>query len=75
MALFLGTIAFAQTWVAQNSGTTVSLRGISAVNTSVVWASGASGTWLRTIDGGSTWRAATVPGATDLDFRGVKRDR
>jgi photosystem II stability/assembly factor-like uncharacterized protein len=42
------------------------------VNARVVWASGAGGTWLRTIDGGATWHAATVPGATDLDFRGIK---
>jgi photosystem II stability/assembly factor-like uncharacterized protein len=38
----------------------------------VVWASGSGGTWLRTTDGGATWRAATVPGAEALDFRGVQ---
>jgi len=70
--LFLADVAFAQTWVAQTSGTTASLRGVSAVNASVVWASGAGGTWLRTLDGGANWHAATVPGAEDLDFRGVK---
>ncbi len=49
-----------------------SLRGVSAVSAAVAWASGANGTWLRTIDGGSTWRAATVPGAANLDFRSLR---
>jgi photosystem II stability/assembly factor-like uncharacterized protein len=58
-------------WVAQASGVTVRLRGVSAVNRSVAWASGASGTYARTIDGGRTWRAGQVPGAEGLDFRDV----
>jgi photosystem II stability/assembly factor-like uncharacterized protein len=62
----------AQTWVAQPAGTAVSLRGVSAVSPDVVWASGAGGTYLRTVDGGTTWHAATAPGASDLDFRGVQ---
>jgi photosystem II stability/assembly factor-like uncharacterized protein len=63
--------ALAQTWVAQSSGTTASLRGVSAVSPAVVWASGAGGVYLRTLDGGATWRAAVVPGAGDPDFRSV----
>jgi photosystem II stability/assembly factor-like uncharacterized protein len=59
-------------WVTQESGTTASLRGISAVNARVAWASGSGGTYLRTIDGGATWRAAKVPGASDVDFRAVR---
>jgi photosystem II stability/assembly factor-like uncharacterized protein len=62
----------AQTWVPQVSGTTASLRGVSAVSPAVVWASGAGGAYLRTLDGGATWHAAVVPGAADLDFRGVR---
>lgn len=61
----------AQTWIVQSSGTTASLRGVSAVSPAVVWASGAGGTYLRTLDGGATWHAAVVAGAGDLDFRGV----
>jgi photosystem II stability/assembly factor-like uncharacterized protein len=64
-------VASAQTWVTQQSGTTASLRGVSAVSDRVVWASGSSGTWLRTTDGGATWNAAIVPGAETLDFRGI----
>src|SRR5829696_10335802 len=58
-------------WVAQDSGTTVRLRGVSAVSNRVAWASGASGTYARTTDGGRTWRAGQVPGAAELDFRDV----
>jgi photosystem II stability/assembly factor-like uncharacterized protein len=58
-------------WVAQASGTGVRLRGVSAVSNRVAWASGASGTYARTVDGGRTWRAAQVPGAAELDFRDV----
>src|ERR1700683_454857 len=60
-----------QTWVSQASGTKAELRGVSAVDPSVVWASGSGGTYLRTIDGGAVWHAAVVPGAADLDFRAV----
>ena len=61
----------AQTWVAEESGTTASLRGISAVNDYVAWASGTNGTVLRTVNRGVTWKAAKVPGAADLDFRAI----
>ena len=60
-----------QTWINHDSGVTASLRGVSAVNDRVVWASGSGGTYLLTTDGGVTWRAAIVPGAETLDFRGV----
>jgi photosystem II stability/assembly factor-like uncharacterized protein len=55
----------------QLSNTTENLRGVSAVSRQIAWASGAHGTYLRTTDGGHTWIAAQVPGATALDFRGV----
>src|SRR5215212_10632647 len=58
-------------WVAQASGTSVRLRGVSAVSRRVAWASGANGTYARTVDGGRTWQAAQVPGAAELDFRDV----
>src|SRR5262245_48166167 len=59
-------------WSLQASNTTARLRGVSAVNAKVAWASGSNGTYLKTIDGGSTWQAAIVPGAESLDFRDVE---
>lgn len=59
------------TWTPQQSGVSVRLRGVSAVSSTVAWASGAGGTVLRTTDGGVTWQRRPVPGANDLDFRDV----
>lgn len=58
-------------WAAQSSGTQVRLRGVSAVSSTVAWASGDKGTYARTTDGGKTWAARTVQGASELDFRDV----
>lgn len=55
----------------QFSHTTENLRGVSAVSRQIAWASGTHGTYLRTIDGGSTWTPAQVPDAGALDFRGI----
>ena len=58
-------------WDAQESGVTARLRGVSAVNASVAWASGANGTVLRTSDSSGRWEKLTVPDAATLDFRDV----
>ncbi|HYD51393.1 MAG TPA: hypothetical protein VEA99_02150 [Gemmatimonadaceae bacterium] len=71
LLLFAASAAGAQ-WVPQQSTTTADLRGVSAVSARVAWASGTRGTVLRTTDGGTTWRADTVPGAGALDFRDVE---
>jgi photosystem II stability/assembly factor-like uncharacterized protein len=62
----------AQIWVNHDSGVIASLRGVSAVSDRVVWASGSGGAYLTTTDAGATWRAAIVPGAETLDFRGIR---
>jgi photosystem II stability/assembly factor-like uncharacterized protein len=58
-------------WLEQESGTKARLRGISAVNSRIAWASGAQGTVLRTIDGGQNWLPRIVPAGGELDFRDV----
>jgi len=68
----LSTLSVAQSFTVQNSNTTEDLRGLSAVSPAVVWASGTHGTYLRTLDGGTTWTASQVPGADALDFRDVQ---
>ncbi len=70
--LLIMPVAFAQTWVLQPSGSIASLRGVSVVNGQEAWASGSGGTFLRTTDSGKTWKAGVVPGAGELDFRGVQ---
>ena len=69
-SLLIPALAAAQ-WTYVNSGTTAELRGLSVVTDRVVWASGARGTVLRSIDGGRTWTADSVPGHTALDLRAV----
>lgn len=59
-------------WLPQTSGTSASLRGLSAADRRVAWASGSGGVFLRMMDGGATWEADTVPGAAELDFRDVQ---
>lgn len=61
----------------QTSGTTQLLISVSPVNSKVVWAAGAGGTFVVTTDGGNTWRSGVVPGTTDdpndeLEFRDVQ---
>jgi photosystem II stability/assembly factor-like uncharacterized protein len=56
----------------QQSNTTNGLIGISPVSKKVVWASGRSGTFVRTTDGGKTWTPGVVAGAETLQFRDVQ---
>ncbi|MDQ4122853.1 MAG: glycosyl hydrolase [Acidobacteriota bacterium] len=69
--IVLNSIAGAQ-WQKQTVDTKASLRGLSVVNEKIVWASGTGGSFLRTIDGGKTWKVGKVPDAEKLDFRDVE---
>ena len=57
-------------WTSQSSRTMARLRGVSAVNSQVAWASGSDSTVLRTSDGGATWNKLTVS-SDKLDFRDI----
>lgn len=71
--LFAATGACAEVRIVpQHSGVEVRLRGISAVDGNVAWASGREGTVLRTLDGGRHWQAIVVPRADELDFRDIE---
>lgn len=59
-------------WQEQKSGLTSSFRGLCAVNEKVAWVSGTRGSYARTTDGGQTWMADSIAGATFLDFRDVQ---
>jgi photosystem II stability/assembly factor-like uncharacterized protein len=59
----------------QSSGVTERLRGVSAVSSTIAWASGAGGTVLRTIDGGRTWQPRPIPGIRGEGAPGVSTDK
>lgn len=69
--LLLALNAVAQ-WQLQDSHSKESLRGVSIADANTVWASGTHGTYIVTKDAGQTWTPHQVPGAEQLDFRGVK---
>jgi photosystem II stability/assembly factor-like uncharacterized protein len=50
----------------------ISMRGLSVVNENVVWASGTSGSVIRTTDGGATWQLHKIANADSLDFRDIE---
>ncbi|MBF8295697.1 MAG: hemagluttinin repeat-containing protein, partial [Bacteroidetes bacterium] len=53
--------ALAQYWTSQSTSTTAALNSVKAVNASTAWVCGASGTILRTTDGGATWAKLSAP--------------
>ena len=55
----------------QPSGTRSLLIGLSPVDENIVWASGAEGVVVRTLDGGENWTSMVVPGADTVQFRDI----
>ncbi len=53
------------------SPTNSSLRGISVLDSSNAWLSGANGTILRTSNGGQLWKLCSPPDLDSLDFRSI----
>ena len=60
-----------QKWTPQLTGVTARLRGLSVASERVLWASGTTGTVVRSTDGGDTWDIRPVAGAEQLDFRDI----
>jgi len=73
LALVFVVSAPGQQWVLQDSHSAASLRGIHSLGKGVAWASGTSGTVLRTTDGGESWQTCPAPpDSAKLDFRAVQ---
>lgn len=49
-----------------------SIRGISIVDSNIVWLSGAKGVILKSINQGKTWSKLNSPDADSLDFRSIE---
>ena len=59
-------------WQILDSNTTADLKGIDAVTSDVVWASGANGVVLHTEDGRRWQTCAVPPDAANLDFTSIQ---
>lgn len=72
VAVLLFVASASAQWSVIKVDTTSSFRGLSVVNSKVVWASGTKGTFIKTVDGGRNWTVGHVPGAEALDFRDIE---
>jgi photosystem II stability/assembly factor-like uncharacterized protein len=70
--LFFTFSVFPQTIQVLTSGAKTSLRGLSVVNDSVLWASGSNGAVARSTNGGKTFEWLVVKGYEQRDFRDVE---
>jgi photosystem II stability/assembly factor-like uncharacterized protein len=64
--------ASAQEITIKFQGVKASLRGLSVVNNDIVWASGSSGTIIRTTNGGQTFQVINPKGYEKRDFRDIE---
>ena len=55
-----------------SSGTNISIRGLSVVNSNIIWASGSEGTIGRSTDGGRNFTWTKVKGFEKTDFRDIE---
>jgi photosystem II stability/assembly factor-like uncharacterized protein len=69
--LLAATAGAQSTWEVLKVETTASFRGLSVVSDRVIWASGTRGTVIHSVDGGTSWRVDSIPGAAALDIRAV----
>ncbi len=69
--LFLGAVQ-AQRVEILSSGTESSIRGLSVVNSNIIWASGSEGTVGKSTDGGKNWKWIKVKGFETIDFRDIE---
>jgi photosystem II stability/assembly factor-like uncharacterized protein len=59
-------------WNEHTLGNDVSLRGISVLNSQVVWVTGSEGSIYKTESGGMAWEKVTIPDSGLRDFRDVE---
>ena len=68
----LATVLLLAGWILHPANTDASLRGLSAINDRIAYASGSQGTVVFTTDAGAHWTKPVIPGAGGLDFRDIE---
>src|SRR4051812_37049371 len=58
-------------WILQPAATRSSFRGLSAVDSKTVWVSGSHARFLKTTDGGTTWKVDSIAGDSTSDLRDI----
>jgi len=71
-ACFYMQSIFAQQLVPLENMGNVSLRGLSVLSDSIVWASGSKGTVVRSMNAGKSWERMSVKGFEQRDFRDIE---
>lgn len=64
-------LAASMTLTPLEAGTSARLQAVSVASDDVIWASGLEGAFVRSIDGGASWRAGVVTGSEERQFRDV----
>jgi photosystem II stability/assembly factor-like uncharacterized protein len=59
-------------WRLTETGVTTQFRGLDPVSSRAAWVAGASGTILRTVDGGRSWQSVGPAAAATLEFRDIE---
>ena len=72
LLLFSSVSISAQHLFILNSGHSSSLRGLSVVNSQIIWVSGSSGCVGRSTDGGKVWQWLKIPKYEKTDFRDIE---
>ena len=67
----LAALAVTGGWELQPLTTRASFRGLSVVDAKVAWISGSRATFVRTTDGGMTWKVDSIAGKGTLDLRDI----
>jgi photosystem II stability/assembly factor-like uncharacterized protein len=58
-------------WDVRPVPTRASFRGLSVIDAKVAWVSGSRATFLKTTDGGATWKVDSIAGKGTLDLRDI----
>ncbi len=72
LLLLICTNIHAQQIKIVNTGTKISIRGLSVVNDKIIWTSGSNGMIGKSVDSGNTWKWIQVKNFGKTDFRDIE---